>query len=129
MELDLRTLKRTMRLHHLRGKSREAVEKELLIAVVGYGLVRAFMAEAARRGGLSPRQLSFTRCYGLLNAMSGKLCSDVPGEREQAYDRLLWLMAKSKLPRRSKPRTYPRAVWGFTQAYPRRGTRGEAQSK
>lgn len=130
MELDLRTLKRTMRLHHLRGKSRAAVEKELLIAVVGYGLVRAFMAEAARRVALSPRKLSFTRCYGLLNAMSGQLCSEVPEERQQAYNRLLSYMGQSKLPQRSKPRAYPRAVWGFTQAFPRRGPRnGEARIK
>ena len=64
-----------MRLHHLRGRSTEAVEKELLIAVVAYGLVRAFMALAARRVGLPPRRLSFTRAYGLLNAMIGKLCT------------------------------------------------------
>jgi plasmid stability protein len=98
MELDLRTLKRTLRLHHLRGKSTEAVEKELLIAVVAYGLVRAFMTLAARRVGLSPRQLSFTRAYGLLNAMLDKLCSVAPQQRGPVYDRILEYMGKAKLP-------------------------------
>jgi DDE family transposase len=121
LELDLRTLKRTMRLHHLRGKSRGAVEKELLIAVVAYGLVRAFMALAARKAGLHPRELSFTRAYGLLNAMIGKLCSVLPEQREQQLDRILRYMGKAKLPKRSKQRAYPRAVWGFRQAFPRRG--------
>lgn len=125
MELDLRALKRTMRLHHLRSKSREAVDKELLIAVVGYGLVRALMAEAAARAGLPPRRLSFTRCYGLLNAMSERLCSELAEDRQQAYDLLLSYMSQSKLPQRSKPRAYPRAVWGSTQAYPRRSHRRE----
>jgi hypothetical protein len=120
LELDLRTLKRTLRLYHLRGKSREAVEKELLIAVVGYGLVRAFMALAARRAGLPPRRLSFTRCYGLLNAMVGKLCSTVPEQRKQAFDRVLAYMGKSKLPNRPHRRAYTRAVWGFKQAFPKR---------
>lgn len=130
MELDLRTLKRTLRLHHLRGKSTEAVEKELLIAVVAYGLVRAFMALAARRAGLSPRQLSFTRAYGLLNAMMDKLCSAAPQQRGPVYDRILEYMGKAKLPQRSKPRAYPRAVWGSGQAFPRRGSPcAQAKSK
>jgi hypothetical protein len=130
MELDLRTLKGTMRLHHLRGRSTEAVEKELLIAVLAYGLVRAFMALAARRVGLPPRRLSFTRAYGLLNAMIGKLCTVVGSEREQAYDRILDYMGQAKLPKRSKPRVYPRAVWRYGKGYPRRRTgNGDAQCK
>lgn len=130
MELDLRTLKGTMRLHHLRGKSTEAVEKELLIAVVAYGLVRAFMALAARRAGLPPRRLSFTRAYGLLNAMIDKLCTTAVEEREQAYHRILDYMGQAKLPKRSKSRTYPRAVWYTRQEYPNRRDRNiDAQSK
>lgn len=130
MELDLRTLKGTLRLHHLRGKTTEAVEKELLIAVVAYGLVRAFMALAARRAGLPPRRLSFTRAYGLLNAMIDKLCAVAVEEREQAYHRILHYMAQAKLPKRSKPRRYPRAVWYTRQEYPnRRDQKIDAQSK
>lgn len=120
IEVDLRTLKGTMRLHQLRGKSTEAVEKELLIAVVAYGLVRAFMALAARAQGLSPRRLSFTRAYGLLNAMIGKLCVVDVQQRQQAYDRILVYMGQSKLPKRSQPRTYPREVWYIGKGYPRR---------
>jgi hypothetical protein len=130
MELDLRTLKGTLRLHQLRGKSTEAVEKELLIAVVAYGLVRAFMALAARRSGLAPRRLSFTRAYGLLNAMIGKLCVAEMHEREQAYDRILDYMSQAKLPKRPKQRTYPRAVWYIGKGYPRRRAQNaDAQSK
>lgn len=121
LELDLRTLKRTLRLHHLRSKSQAGVEKELLIAVVAYGLVRALMALAARRVGLRPRQLSFTRAYGLLNAMSGGLCSGLPQQRRRTYDRILAYIAQSKLPQRSHPRAYPRAIWGFNRPFPTRG--------
>lgn len=118
MELDLRTLKGTLRLHHLRGKTKEAVEKELLIAVVAYGLVRTFMALAARRAGLPPRRLSFTRAYGLLNAMIDQLCAPPIAKRQQAYDRILDYIGQAKLPKRSTPRTYPRAVWYTRQEYP-----------
>jgi hypothetical protein len=41
LELDLRTLKGTLRLKHMQGKTKAVVEKELLIAVVAYGMVRA----------------------------------------------------------------------------------------
>lgn len=131
LELDLRTLKGTLRLHHMRGKSTQAVEKELLIAVVAYGLVRAFMALAARRAGVAPRRLSFTRAYGLLNAMIGKLCVDEEQQRQQAYDRILSYMSQAKLPKRSKHRTYPRAVWCIGKGYPRRkrAPSTDAQSK
>jgi hypothetical protein len=87
-----------MRLQHLRGKTAEAVEKELLIAVVAYGLVRACMALAVRRAGLPPRRLSFTRAYGLLNAMIDKLCAVAVREREQAYNRLLDYIGQASYP-------------------------------
>jgi len=130
LELDLRTLKGTLRLKHLQGKSKAVVEKELLIAVVAYGMVRALMAEAAERAGLHPRELSFTRAHGLLNAMTGKLCSPDADARQKAYDRLLTYIGQAKLPKRSKVRTYPRAVWGSGKYYPGRQSIGtELQSK
>ena len=130
LELDLRTLKGTLRLKHMQGKTRAVVEKELLIAVVAYGMVRALMAEAAERAGLHPRELSFTRAHGLLNAMTGKLCSPDDDERQKAYDRLLAYIGQAKLPKRSKARTYPRAVWGSGKYYPgRRSVGTQLQSK
>jgi hypothetical protein len=130
LELDLRTLKGTLRVKHLQGKSKAAVEKELLIAVVAYGFVRALMAEAAQRAGLLPRELSFTRAHGLLNAMTGKLCSQDAEQRQKAYDRLLDYIGKAKLPKRSKSRSYPRTVWGSGKYYPRKNPDSpELQSK
>jgi hypothetical protein len=130
LELDLRTLKGTLRLKHMQGKSKAVVEKELLIAVVAYGMVRALMAEGAARAGLHPRELSFTRAHGLLNAMTGKLCSPDDDERQKAYDRLLAYIGQAKLPKRSKARTYPRAVWGSGKYYPgRRSVGTQLQSK
>ena len=120
LELDLRTLKGRLRLKHLAGKSKAAVEKELLIAVVAYGFVRALMGEAAQRIGSHPRELSFTRAHGLLNAMTGKLCSPDAEQRQQAYDRLLDYIGKAKLPKRSKARAYPRTIWGSGKYYPRK---------
>ena len=58
-EADLRSLKRAVRLHHMAAKSQDMLEKELLMAVCAYNLVRAMMCLAARPSKLDPRQLSF----------------------------------------------------------------------
>jgi len=88
------------------------------------------MAEAAARAGVHPRELSFTRAHGLLNAMTGKLCSPDEQQRQQAYDRLLAYIGQAKLPKRSKARTYPRAVWGSGKYYPRKqSVSNQLQSK
>lgn len=41
VETDLRSLKRTVRLHHVTAKSTDMMEKELLVAIAAYNLVRA----------------------------------------------------------------------------------------
>ncbi len=127
LELDLRTLKGTLRQEHLHGKSQAAIEKELLIAVVAYGLVRAAMATAARSAGIEPRVLSFTRAYGLINAMSTNLCSPDTVIRQHTYERLLHYIAQSKIPHRSKPRAYPRAIWETAKHFPSRHHFGPIQ--
>jgi transposase len=60
IETDLRSLKRTVRLHHIAARNESMMEKELLTALAAYNLVRAVMALAARRHNISPRQLSLT---------------------------------------------------------------------
>ena len=125
VEVDLRSLKHTLGLFHLRGKSPAAIEKELLMATVAYALVRAFMALSARRSGVEPRRLSFTAACSLLDLMIGQLCCGDREQRELALDRLLHLMASCKLPHRSQPRQQERAVWGFRQNFPLRRPNGK----
>src|SRR5262249_35394237 len=58
-ELNLRSLKTVMRMEMLRTKSPAMMRKELAAHLLAYNLIRGLMAEAARAGGLSPRELSF----------------------------------------------------------------------
>jgi len=55
IETDLRSLKRTVQLHHIQARSPEMMEKHLLLAISAYTMVRAVMALAARRSGVDPR--------------------------------------------------------------------------
>ena len=113
VETDLRSLKRTVGLHRLSSKSLDMVEKELLLAMAAYNLVRAVMCLAARRANLTPRQLSFSFVQTVVEAaLPGLDHAANPEEYQQRLDRLLRYAAQGKLPHRSKRRSYPREVWG-----------------
>jgi len=121
IETDLRSLKQTVRLNHMSVQSVDMMEKELLAALLAYNLVRAVMCLAARKTGIHPRQLSFTYAYnlvqdGIVNVLAGPTLA-VQVER---MDRLVDLVARCKLPKRTKRRAYPRAVWGRGRAFPTR---------
>lgn len=121
IETDLRSLKQTVRLNHLSVQSVDMMEKELLAAVLAYNLVRAVMCLAARKAGLDSRQLSFTYAYtlvqeGITNVLAGPTVS-VQLER---MERLVDLVARCRLPKRTKRRAYPREVWGRGRAFPTR---------
>ena len=54
-ELDLRSIKTTMQMDILRGKTPELVHKEIWTHVLAYNLIRTIMAQAATKHGLDPR--------------------------------------------------------------------------
>jgi len=112
IETDLRSLKRTVRLHHIAAKSDDMMEKEILMAVSAYNLIRAVMGLAARKHGLVPRQLSFTTVMNVVNCAWPNVMAARPGPAQQrAFALLLKLAAQCRLPQRSKKRSYPRRLW------------------
>ena len=121
IETDLRSLKRTVRLHHVAARNESMMEKELLTAVAAYNLVRAVMALAARRHHLSPRQLSFTFVLNVVNARWHRL--QAAPDRE-AYQRevfgLLDAAAEGVHPKRNTRRSFPRAAWHRRHTFPAR---------
>ena len=68
VELDLRSLKVTMNLEDLRGKTPEMVRKEIWTHLLAYNLIRRTMAAAAIRHECEPRSISFA---GALQTLSG----------------------------------------------------------
>lgn len=121
VETDLRSLKQTVRLHQLSSKSVDMMEKELLLAVSAYNLVRAVMCLAARTAEISPRRLSFSRVQDAVYAFL-PLLQAAASEQDyrQQLDRLLCSAAQCRLPNRSKPRSFPRKVWGRGAHFPYR---------
>lgn len=119
IETDLRSLKRTVELHKLTTKSLDMVEKELLLAFAAYNLVRAVMCITARRIGVKPRELSFSFIQTVLSAaLPGLDEAQNDEEFRRRMERMLRFAAQGKLPKRKRPRSYPRVVWGRGGGFP-----------
>jgi hypothetical protein len=121
IETDLRSMKQTVSLSRISAHSADMIEKELWVAVMAYNLVRAIMFQAAQRVHIDPRQLSFTyACNIVLDSYPAVLAARTRQQQEQKLDRMIDLVARCRLPNRTKRRSYPRAVWGRGYHYPSR---------
>jgi hypothetical protein len=120
VETDLRSLKRTVDLQILRCKSADMIAKELVLAIVGYNLVRAVMNLAAQENNLDPRRLSFSRSQDVVNAaLPGLAQATTPAQYQTRVRRMIRLVASCKLPDRSTRPTTARAVWRHGCKFPK----------
>lgn len=129
-ELNLRYVKTTLDMEEITGKSVEMVRKEIWAGLLAYNLLRGFMAQAALRGGVSPLELSFTRCWRRIWQMLafGLRHLRQAAERIQRLERLLQELLDCRLPRRPAFRIEPRAVRKRPSVYPiLKGSRAEAR--
>jgi putative transposase len=70
-ELDIRSIKQSLNLAHVRCKSSEMVHRELWTTLLGYNLIRTTAAAAAALHEKQPRQIGFTAaCQCVLAAWS-----------------------------------------------------------
>jgi hypothetical protein len=121
IELDIRSLKQTLGMHSLSAKTPEMVEKELLLGMAGYNLVRAVQMAAARQANLEPRRLSFSRVQAVVMTALPDLATITDlAEWETKYQQVLGWAAQGKLPNRTRRRSYPREVWGRGGSFPKR---------
>jgi len=122
IETDVRSLKGTLALEQLTCTTPEMVAKELDVAMLSYNLVRAITCVAAQEAGLPPRAFSFTGVRNVINAFA-PLIAAAPDEprRQQLWAKMMYYAGQARLPQRNpKRRSYPRAVWGRPQVYPKR---------
>ena len=121
IETDLRSLKRTVRLHHIQVKSQDMLEKELLMAVAAYNLVRAVICLSARKSRVDPRQLSFALVLNVVDCAWQKLAkASNPKQFDDEFQRVLDLAAQCTLPKRKGRRSYPRMLWRRQPGFPYR---------
>jgi hypothetical protein len=120
VEVDLRSLKGTLRLEELTCTSTEMVAKEIDVAMLAYNLVRAVIYLTAQKAGLEPRVLSFTQVRNVLQVFLPRIQA-APDERsaQKLYGDMLYYLSQCKLPQRKRA-SYPRGVWPKPKTYPAR---------
>lgn len=108
-ELDLRSLKSTMQMDELRGKTPEMMRKEVWAHVLAYNLIRTVMAQAAARHEIPPRSISFKGAMQTLEAFEPLLARGPTrtAERRALYHQVLDAIATHRVadrPDRYEPR-------------------------
>lgn len=119
VELDIRSIKCSLNLDHVRCKSPEMVAKEVWTTFLAYNLIRTTAAAAARLYNKQPRQISFTAtCQYVLSARSA--LARLPRESEERFricQVLLGQIARSVVANRPG-RIEPRAIKRRRHRYP-----------
>ena len=111
IEHDIRSLKCTLEMDILRSKSADMVQKELLIGVAAYNLLRGVIAQVARAVNLKPREISFTRAADFIRSYGHKL--EKVKSRKEANDlieELKIIFTQIRIYKRTKKRIEPRKV-------------------
>lgn len=109
IELDLRSIKAVMQMDILRCKTPAMVQKEVAAHLLGYNLVRALMARAARLADVLPRALSFKGALQVVRAFSEVLRLNPAARLSVMLAHLLGAIASLRLAQRPN-RVEPRAV-------------------
>jgi hypothetical protein len=115
-ELDLRSIKRALGMHHLSCRSPAMVRKELWMHLLAYNLVRVRMAQAAAVHACLPRRLSFTAAKILIHNFAPHLSTTRGDERRRIEGELLQAIASCRVGNRPG-RKEPRAVKKRHQKY------------
>lgn len=119
VELHFREIKTLLALDVLRCLSPGMIEKELLVHVIAYNLVRSVMQTAAVRHQVDLERLSFKGALDTLNHFADALhaAHGKPRRQTQLLDAMFELIAQDRLPFRPG-RSEPRAKKRRPNAYP-----------
>jgi hypothetical protein len=115
-ELDLRSLKETMQMDILRGKTPAMVRKEIWAHFLAYNLIRTAMAQAAREHQVLPRELSFKAALQTLLAFAPHVVAAPPNELPALAQRIRAALAQHRVgdrPDRYEPRARKRRYDNF----------------
>ena len=112
-ELDIRSIKQSLNLVHVRCKSPAMVRKELRTTILAYNLIRTTAAAAAVLHEKQPRQISFTAaCQYILSFWMLRSCElGDPKQAEASYRRMLEQISECQVanrPGRFEPRVIKR---------------------
>jgi len=118
VELDIRSIKQSLNLGHLRCKSPEMIRREFWTTILAYNLIRTTAAAAALLHGKRPRQVSFTgACQYVISSWMLLSCGAI--ERDKIAAHCLELLSQiaacevADRPGRLEPRVLKRRRHGY----------------
>lgn len=115
VELDIRQIKQTLNLDHMRCKTPEMVRREFWTTLLACNLIRRVICSAAMRHGKLPRRISFTEtCATILASWS---CLSLGLHDASAVRKLLKRIAMLEVPNRPG-RIEPRVLKRRRHRYP-----------
>ena len=89
VELNIRTIKQTMKMNHLTSKTPEMLRKELWAHLLSYNLIRSVQSRAAREHATTPERVSFAATRQQLEEKK-LLLTLTEGEDRQVVLKSLW---------------------------------------
>jgi putative transposase len=107
VEPDLRAIKQSLHMDHLRCQTPFMVEREIWVHFLGYNLIRKASCQAALLQEVHPRDVSFTATKQTVNAARSQLTQASPAERVRQGKLLLKQVGKERVgnrPDRCEPR-------------------------
>lgn len=116
VELDLRSIKETMHMGILRGKTPAMVHKEIWAHILAYNLIRKIMAQAAITHDKNPREISFKLALQMIDAF--RQAGILSEKNEADYMRILKAICYKKVGNRPGRRE-PRRIKRRPKAFPR----------
>jgi hypothetical protein len=124
IEVDLRTLKSSLRLDQLTCSTPDMVAKEIDAGIAAYNLVRAITCLASEQSGIPPRAYSFTRVRRIVETFTPMvMAAPDPRQAKRAFEQMMHHVQQAQLPHRRRRRpSYPRQVWNRGDRYPKRQT-------
>ena len=115
-ELDIRDIKQTLGLDHLRCKTPDMVRRELWVTLLAYNLIRKLIATAAAVHNKQPRHLGFTlACQTVLSSwmlLATGACRDARELWKRALERIAANEVANR-PGRIEPRVLKRRRQGY----------------
>jgi hypothetical protein len=122
VEVFIRDIKQTLKMAFVRSKKGDTIEKELIIAFLTFNLLRATMQETAYALGIPTSRMSFTATISLVRAYAPLFAAARNGaEKLTLTQKFQKNMYQSKLPKRTKERSYPRVIKYPRDKYPAAG--------
>ncbi len=110
-EVDIRSIKCTMKMDILRCKTPNMIHKEIWTHLLAYNLLRTAMAVAANENDIEPREVSFKGAKQAVTAFAPKIEAARPEERGSLIDAMLITIAYHRVgdrPGRWEPRARKR---------------------